>query len=196
MKLTGRISDISLEFLTGKPKLTFQIDDKAALMSGYDKLREKDKLCIEVSSYRKKRSLSANAYAWTLMEKIAENQGITKEEVYRHHIKAVGVFRTAAVSENAADTLMKGWAMNGLGWIAEKLGNSDTKGFVDMALYYGSSVYSTKQMTRLIDNIIQDCEALGIETKTPDEIAKMLSLWENQKYKQQDVLTGGNKNDK
>ena len=39
-----------------------------------------------------------------------------------------------------------------------------------MVLYYGSSVYDTKQMSALIDHIVQDCKALGIETKTPAEI--------------------------
>jgi hypothetical protein len=49
-----------------------------------------------------------------------------------------------------------------------------------MALYYGSSSYNTKQMSRLINNIVQECQILGIETKTPDEIANMLNLWESE----------------
>ena len=60
--------------------------------------------------------------------------------------------------------------------IAEKLdyGDNDT---VTVRCFYGSSQYNTKQMSRLIDDIIQDCEALGIETKSPDEIANMISQW-------------------
>ena len=38
--------------------------------------------------------------------------------------------------------------------------------------------YNKKQMSRLIDGIVQDCKAVGIETKTPNEIAEMLSRWE------------------
>jgi hypothetical protein len=67
-----------------------------------------------------------------------------------------------------------------MGWIAQRIGQADTKGFVEMALYYGSSSYNTKQMSRLINNIVQECEILGIETKTPDEIANMLNLWESE----------------
>ena len=180
MTLTGRISDLSLGFITGKPKLTLEIDNKSALTAEYDKLKDKDKLSIEVKPYREKRSNSANAYAWVLMDRIAESQGITKEEVYLNQIKEVGVFKIATISEEAADTLMKGWSLNGVGWVAEKIGSSNVKGFVDVALYYGSSVYNTKQMARLIDNIVQDCKALDIETKTPDEIANLLSLWESE----------------
>jgi hypothetical protein len=180
MKVTGRITDISLEFLTGKPKVTFQVDDKSALLSEYDKLKEKDKLFIEVKPYRPKRSNSANAYAWVLMDKIAESQGITKDEVYLHQIQKVGVFKPIEINEDAVDTMIHSWSLHGLGWIAQRIGNSDKKGFVEMALYYGSSSYNTKQMARLIDNIVQECNVLGISTKTPDEIANMLSLWERE----------------
>ena len=34
-----------------------------------------------------------------------------------------------------------------------------------------------KQMSRLIDNVVQDCQAVGIETKTPDELALLKSRW-------------------
>ena len=34
-------------------------------------------------------------------------------------------------------------------------------------------------MSRLLDLIIEECKEQGIETKTPNEISEMLSLWEN-----------------
>lgn len=182
MKLKGRIKDLNLAFLSGKPQLILEIDEKSALIAEYDKLKARDNLSIEVKPYRPKRSLSANAYAWVLMDKIAESQGITKEEVYLHHIKQVGIFKIATICDEAVNTLITGWSMNGVGWIGEKLDSSNIKGFTDVVLYYGSSTYNTKQMTRLIDNIIQDCNSLGIETKTPDDIANMLSLWEAAKH--------------
>ena len=40
-------------------------------------------------------------------------------------------------------------------------------------LYYGSSTYDSKQMARLIDNIVQDCKAVGVETATPQELARL-----------------------
>ena len=39
-----------------------------------------------------------------------------------------------------------------------------------MILYYGSSTYDTQQMSLLIDHIVQDAKALGIETMTPAEL--------------------------
>ena len=33
-------------------------------------------------------------------------------------------------------------------------------------------------MTRLIDGVVQDCKAYGIETKTPEEINSLLEKWD------------------
>ena len=43
----------------------------------------------------------------------------------------------------------------------------------------GSHTYNSAEMARLIQGTIEDCKEQGIETATPDEIAKMQSLWEN-----------------
>ena len=46
-------------------------------------------------------------------------------------------------------------------------------------LYYGSSSFDKKQMSRLIDGVVQDCQAVGIETKTEAEIKSLLESWNN-----------------
>lgn len=176
-ELTGKIVDLNLDFMTGKPKLTLELNDKAAALSMYDELHTDERLSIKISKFKEKRSLNANNYAWQLMTQIAENQGITKEEVYKHHIKEIGVCRQVEIDEKAVDTLIYSWQLHGLGWFAEKLDYGENEGFVLINLYYGSSTYNKRQMSRLIDNIVQDCKELGIETKTPTELANMLSLW-------------------
>lgn len=177
MKLTGSISDVSVGFTDGRPTLTLYINEKSSLKQCYDELHNAEKLSIEIKKYRKKRSLDANAYLWVLCGKLAEKIGCPKESVYRQHIINAGIYKVAEISENAADTLIKGWQMNGIGWIAERVDYSLTDGFVLVNLYYGSSVYNTKQMSRLLDSIIEDCKEQGIQTATPNEIANMKSLW-------------------
>ena len=46
-----------------------------------------------------------------------------------------------------------------------------------MMSYIGSSDYDTAQMSRLIDLIVQDCKAQGIETLTPDKLDAMKVKW-------------------
>lgn len=177
MEVTGKILDVSLDFATGKPKLLLQINEKQSLTAVYDELKRCDKLSIKITKYRQKRSLNANAYAWKLITDIAEAQGLPKEEVYQHYIKDIGVCRQVEIDEKAVDTLVHSWGLHGLGWFAERVDYGERDGFVLVNLYYGSSSYNTKAMSRLIDNIVQDCQAIGVETKTPEEIAKLKSLW-------------------
>lgn len=181
MKLTGKIVDVSVGFLDGKPKLTLEVNEKNNLKLCYDELHEAEKLNIEIKKYRKKRSLDANAYMWVLCGKLAEKIGSTKESVYRQHILNMGVYKVAEISEDAAETLIIGWQMNGIGWLAERVDYGARDGFVLVNLYYGSSVYNTKQMSRLLDSVVEDCKEQGIQTETPDEIDKMVSLWESGK---------------
>ena len=54
---------------------------------------------------------------------------------------------------------------------------SKIEGCTNVILYYGSSTYNTEQMSRLINLVVEDCKAQGVETMTPDEINRMLSLW-------------------
>lgn len=177
MKITAKIVDCTLDFKTGQPKVTFAINEKNAFLQGFDELKECEKLSLEVKPYRERRSLDANAYAWTLIHKLAEKMNISPEAVYREAIRNIGgVSEVVCVLDDAVDKLRSGWSHNGIGWQTDTF-PSKLEGCTNVILYYGSSVYDTAQMSRLIDLIVQDCEAVGIETKTPDELAKLKALW-------------------
>ena len=131
----------------------------------------------EIQRKRKKRSTDANAYFFTLADKLAERLNIPKTEIYRNYIKEIGgVSETVCVRNEAVEKLCEGWKHNGLGWQTDTI-PSKIQGCTNVILYYGSSTYNTEQMSRLINLIVEDCKVQGIETRTPDEIANMLSLW-------------------
>lgn len=178
MKVTGRIVGANIDFRTNKPTLTFEINELNDFKCIVDDLKDKDKLSIEVKPYRERRSLDANAYFFVLADKLAEKLRITKEEVYRNAIREIGgVSETVCVKNQAVERLCEGWSKNGLGWQTETF-PSKLEGCTNVILYYGSSTYDKAQMSRLIENIVQDCQAVGIETRTPSELANLLSLWE------------------
>ena len=135
----------------------------------------------EIERKRKKRSNDANAYLFVLADKLAEKLNIPKEEIYRNCIKEIGgVSEVVCVKNEAVEKLCDGWKRNGLGWQTDTM-PSKIKGCTNVVLYYGSSTYNTEQMSRLIENIVEDCKIQGIETRTPQEIADMLSLWESER---------------
>ena len=133
--------------------------------------------------FRERRSLSANAYCWVLCEKIAveassANAPVSKEDVYREAIRRVGTFQIVRIPAAAVETTCERWQRNGVGWMAESLGHCTGDDYDDVCLYYGSSTYDRAEMARLLDDLIEDAEALGIETRTPEEVDRLLSLWQ------------------
>lgn len=170
----GEIRGLSMDFSTGQQVLTIALHSDFRPL--YDELKDK-LLDGTLGVHREKRSRDANAYCWVLIDKLAEKTGLTKPEVYRAAIKEIGgVSDTVCVQDRAVDKLRQSWEKNGIGWQTDVL-PSKLEGCTNVVLYYGSSTYDTAQMFRLIDHIVQDCKAVGIETATPEELATMLEGW-------------------
>lgn len=171
--MRGRLMDLTIG-LTGKQRVTIEVDGD--LRPEYDRLRESD-VSVDLKKFRQKRSLDANAYCWTMLDKLAEAVGRGKTDLYRNYIREIGGnSETVCVVNKAAQKLREGWEHNGLGWVTETI-PSKLEGCTNVVLYYGSSTYDTEQMSRLIDLIVQDCSALGIETLPPYKLAAMVEEW-------------------
>lgn len=142
--------------------------------------KHKDKLYnLEIKEYRKKRSLDANAYAWVLIHKLAEAMRIPPEEVYIQNIPKVGNnYTPMCVMEKDVERFRKSWQSNGLGWPVLDLGVSQVPGCRNLMAYHGSSTYDTAQMSRLIDNLVQDCKALDIETLSEEKLSLLKDAWD------------------
>ena len=141
--------------------------------------KHKDRLYdLEVKEHRKKRSLDANAYAWVLINKIADALRITPIEIYRQAILNVGGnYEVLPVKEEAAEHFKQVWQAQGLGWPCVDMGKSKIEGYRNLRAYYGSSTYSTTQMSQLIENLVQDCRALDLDVKSDEEIASLMEAW-------------------
>lgn len=135
------------------------------------------KYAVEIKEYRPRRSNDANAYLWTLIGKLSAVLGIPPEEVYRDAIRDVGDnYEVMPVRNEALDKWKHIWQSNGLGWVCEEIGPSKLPGYTNVRNFYGSSVYDTAQMSRLIEIIVADCKAQGIETMSPEELAGLMEV--------------------
>ena len=130
----------------------------------------------EVKEYKEKRSLDANAYAWVLLGKLQDKLHIPKENIYKDLIRNIGSYEVIPIKNEAVDKFKEAWSKKGLGWITETT-KSKLGGYTNVIAYYGSSIYDTKEMTRFIELIIQECEQLDIETKSKSEIDSLLKEW-------------------
>lgn len=178
-ELIGRMLPPMTYYGMEKPVLTFEVDaNTETLFQTYEELKTAEKLTIKIGKFKKKRSLDANAYCWTLVSHLAEKLNIPKTDIYRAAIKEIGGNSdTVCVQDKAVQSLCDGWQRNGLGWLTDTM-PSKIEGCTNVVLYYGSSTYDVAQMSRLINNIVEECKAQGIETKSKEEVASLLHQWE------------------
>lgn len=121
----------------------------------------------ELREYHKRKTLSQNAYAWVLINEIANKINKSKEQVYLQMLKDYGQ-RTEVLLK--ADVKIKTYfkyyeAIN-------KIKKNDIE-FIEYYLYKGSSQFDSKEMSIFIDGIVEEAKQLGIQTMTPNEIRKM-----------------------
>ncbi len=132
----------------------------------------------DLVKHKRKRSLDANAYCWTLIHKVAAKVGRAPVEVYRDYIRDLGCkTKVCCVQETDVEDEVHDFIEGHIGRMVD-IGDSRLPGCVVLHKKYGSSSYDTAQMAQFIDNIVQDCQALDIETRTPEELDSLLSQWE------------------
>ena len=171
MKVTGKIVGANIDFKTGKPTISFEVNERADFEMMVDELKDKDKLSIEVKPYRERRSLNANAYAWVLIGKIADVVRAGKDEIYLQCLKRYGQSELISVlSHVPIDHYVKYFEEAG----QSKLNGKD---FTHYRVFKGSSEFDTREMSIFIDGVCSEARELGIQVETPNQIAEMKSRW-------------------
>jgi len=132
--------------------------------------QDRDKL-FEVKEHKEKRSLNANAYAWSLIGKIADALRSSKDEVYLTMLKRYGQSEMVSV---LSDINVSGYFK-----YYEEIAKATLQGkeFTHYRIYKGSSEYDTKEMSVLIDGIVSEAKELDIETLPPHEVERLKAMW-------------------
>lgn len=122
---------------------------------------------FDIKEHKQKRSLDQNSYAWHLITELANEMRLSKEDMYLKMLKSYGQSEKVSI---ASEISPKGYFK-----YYEKIGTGYVKGkkFTHYQIFKGSSEFNSKEMTIFIDGIIQECQQLGINTLTHDEIAKL-----------------------
>lgn len=127
----------------------------------------------DIVPHVEKRSRTANAYAWALITKLSEVLNYPKEEIYRRAVSEIGGKSTVmSLRTNAVNDFRRAFINGHIGRNVEILHSDAEK--TDLLITYGSSDFDRKQMSQLIDNLVQDCLAVGIETKDQNYINSLL----------------------
>ena len=126
----------------------------------------------EIEVKKKKRSKNSNSYFWTLLQQLCFELNLDLIGEYRKRVKELGICQTFELDTKNLATFEYLWCSNGIGWFIEKVDYNENKTIINA--YYGSSSYNSKQMSRLIDNLVQDCRLVGIQTLEDKEIEDLI----------------------
>ena len=172
--MIGKLKDL-LRLSGGEWLVSFTTRDDPGQM--FDDLKDVA-VKVDVKKASKHRSLSANNYAWVLIDKIAEVTGKTVTEVYQNAIREIGgVSEYYGMREAAFESFCEIWTKDHLGRQVEIIPGSAKPGWINVRAWKGSSDFDSAQMARLIDSLIQDAEAQGIPTVPDEEVERMVSRW-------------------
>lgn len=179
MRFTGRLKEPVADYHSGKLTILFEpIED---FRQAYDELKDYEKLTLEIKPYRAKRSLDANSYLWVLLDKLAEKLDITRWQAYLNELKSHGAFEYIPLREKdiyLAQSVFRIVIVRGAQEVKDLKGRTET--LHTLQCYKGSSKYNTKEMSRLIKGVLEDCREVGIpdaDLLTPDEKEELRQKW-------------------
>ena len=121
----------------------------------------------EIKEKKSKRSLTANAYYWSLLNQLASVMRTSSDEVHFMMLRRYGVCEVVSVR---SDINVKGYFK-----YYKEIGHGTVEGkdFCHYKIYKGSSEMDSKEFSVLLDGLISECEEVGIPVLTPDEVAKL-----------------------
>lgn len=147
---------------------------KTGLASG------KERLKVAFSWWREKRSLNANSYFHVLVDKIAKVMQLGADEVKNTMVLEYGTVATeggeqiiVAIPKTANVKTYYPYAR----WIADFTAKNKQQ-YSQYLFYKQTHTLDKAEMKRLIDGVVYEAQELGIETRTPTELAGLIENWE------------------
>lgn len=173
--MKGRLIDLSFG-MNRKQRITVEVD--ADFRNDFDQLKEFN-ISVEIKKYREKRSKDANAYFHVLVNKIAEAQSLGNDEVKKSLVIEYGALAKDDDGYTVGFKLPASVNIDSIYPYAKVFDVREENGrtFNCYLVYKHSHELDSKEMARLIDGTIYVAQDLGIETDTPEQLAKYKEGW-------------------
>lgn len=169
--MKGRLKDLTFGS-KGEQHITVTVTSD--FRQSFDDLKDYE-ISVEIKRYREPRSKNANAYFHVLVNKIAEAQRLGNDEVKRQLVLEYGTLATDETGSVLGAMLPASASMDDFypyaKWYKSKV--LDGKEYDCYLFYKQTHTLDSKEMARLIDGTITVAKELGIETMTPDQLARL-----------------------
>lgn len=184
IELTGKVVDMKRDYRTSKPVVSLEVNESLESLEEHVGAE----LVIRISEKKAQRSLDSNAYFHVMCDRLRQKLGISMARCKNQLIARYGQIEKLPNGEMIGYTTMAPPEFM-LEYETPHTWLIDTrqvkgKTWYSYRIYRGSHTYNVKEMNQLISGTVEECKQMGIETKTPDELARMSALW-GQRYEQQ-----------
>lgn len=130
----------------------------------FNQSREK---LFEIKEHKERRTLTQNAYMWSLINEIANKMKLSKEETYIKMLKDYS--QVAKVTVRADIDVSRFFKY----YEFERETQINGVKFNIYKVYEGSSQMNKNEFRTLLDGVIQEAQQQGICTLTPNEVARL-----------------------
>ena len=122
---------------------------------------------FEMKELKRKRTLTQNAYYWSMLNQLGRVLRIPTSELHLRMLKEHAPFEVVSVRSDID--------VSGYFRYYDEIGTGFAGGheFTHYRVYKGSSHMDSTEFSRLIDGTREECEAQGIQVLTREEIARL-----------------------
>lgn len=191
MKSKGRFYGVSRDD-DGGLIISFRVFEEKKVLHRLDEIKADGTIQITAEKVKTSRSLSANAFYWALCGQLAAKLGISSSRMHNLLLRRYGALEAVdgeelicfiPDTEKAEETALEADTYH-------IKPTSATKTFKDGSVrrmykvLKGSHMYSAKEMSTLINGIVDECNHAGIPTATPEEVKEMMQRYEKHHSRQ------------
>lgn len=179
MQFIGTKVGLGREFGTEEYAVTFYTKDKNVIKQ-FEQLIGKDKIDVQAKEYKEQRSKDANAYFHVLINKLARYFNLKDSEMKIKMNLQYGTIAKDSNGNSIGVKIPKGTDITQFYEYAKWFGECEENGIkFDKYLFYKQThTLDTKEMSQLINGVVQECQDVGIETKSKAEIDSLLKEWD------------------
>jgi len=178
MEIDAQFHEINIDYKTGKTLVTFITSmSPSKVESLAEPLKNKESI-LSLKRKTKRRTRNANALMWACIQELADAQKPPEDKwsCYLRMLSKYGQYTYILCDEDALEELEKQWRETMVTGEVEI--NNQKK--IGVLCFFGSHTYTTGEFSILLDGIIAEMVADGLEPPMSEEVKASLERWEHE----------------